>query len=339
MKTMELAKALAVAATVLAACSAAAPAAAQAIVEYYHLDAIGSIRAVTDASGNVVERHDYLPFGEEWCGTAACGSVTPGQPRRFTGKERDAETELDYFGARYYESHIGRFTTSDPVQTWQENLVDPQRWNRYAYARNNPLRFTDPDGRVLELVGDHRREAFSMLANLVGSGGLTLVERDGRTFVGIGGNLKGPLAAAVAAIVADPKTATLNAAPADTWVGSKKEGRTLSEWGGGAVVGSEESNSGLTEIYVALNAGDVASWFHGWVVYKNISSDRTPLTQSNESVLAHELGHARGNMLGLPIYRSAATWVLAVAFENAQRWKEGRKNFKLQHNPTLWPKD
>ena len=53
-----------------------------------------------------------------------------------------------YFGARYYGSKIGRFTTTDPVYTWQENLVDPQRWNRYAYARNNPLRYTDPDGRA-----------------------------------------------------------------------------------------------------------------------------------------------------------------------------------------------
>ena len=56
--------------------------------------------------------------------------MTGGQPKHFTGKERDAETGLDYFGARYYGSKIGRFTTVDPVYTWQENLVDPQRWNR-----------------------------------------------------------------------------------------------------------------------------------------------------------------------------------------------------------------
>ena len=72
-------------------------------VEYYHLDAIGNVRAVTDQSGRVVERHDYLPFGEE-CITGACASnpgVTGGQPKHFTGKERDTETGLDYFGARY----------------------------------------------------------------------------------------------------------------------------------------------------------------------------------------------------------------------------------------------
>ena len=90
-----------------------------------------------------------LPFGEE-CTTGPCAAnpgVASGQPRKFTGKERDAETGLDYFGARYYGSKIGRFTTVDPVYNWRENLLDPQRWNRYAYGRNNPLRYVDPDGR------------------------------------------------------------------------------------------------------------------------------------------------------------------------------------------------
>jgi hypothetical protein len=68
------------------------------VVEYYHLDALGTVRAVTDQAGAVVERHDYLPHGEAWCGTAVCSSPTQGQPLRFTGKERDAETGLDYFG-------------------------------------------------------------------------------------------------------------------------------------------------------------------------------------------------------------------------------------------------
>ena len=56
---------------------------------------------------------------------------------------------MDYFGARYYSGERGRFTTVDPVFTWEDNLVDPQRWNRYAYVRNNPLRYTDPDGEVI----------------------------------------------------------------------------------------------------------------------------------------------------------------------------------------------
>ena len=136
-------RALAVSLSTLAVLQGAAGA---QTIEYYHLDALGSVRAVTDQSGAVIERHDYLPFGEE------IGPPGGAQPRQFTSKERDAETGLDYFGARYYSGKRARFTTIDPFYSWQENLVDPQRWNRYAYVRNNPLRFTDPDGRNPLLV-------------------------------------------------------------------------------------------------------------------------------------------------------------------------------------------
>jgi RHS repeat-associated protein len=152
--------------TALAAAAAllTTPAAAQ-VVEYYHLDAIGNVRAVSNQAGDIIERHEYLPFGEEWCAgppAGPCSSLPPGQPRRFTGKERDVESGLDYFGARYYESTIGRFTTVDPVHTWQKNLVDPQRWNRYAYARNNPLRYVDPDGRqVAEMTLQAARDTWT----------------------------------------------------------------------------------------------------------------------------------------------------------------------------------
>jgi RHS repeat-associated protein len=112
-------------------------------VEYYHLDALGSVRAVTDQSGAVVRTSDYRPFGEGE--NPAAGT----DPTRFTGKERDAESGLDYFGARYYASRTGRFTTVDPLLPLDAALRDPQLWNRYAYVRNNPLRYTDPDGRCI----------------------------------------------------------------------------------------------------------------------------------------------------------------------------------------------
>ena len=116
------------------------------VLAYYHHDAIGSVRAVTDADGDVVRRYEYEPFGRVWDGPAQAP-----ERRQFTGQEHDAATGLDYFGARYLRAEIGRFTTIDPVTTIEENLVDPQRWNRYAYVRNNPLRYTDPTG--LYIVG------------------------------------------------------------------------------------------------------------------------------------------------------------------------------------------
>ena len=124
------------------------PAAPAGTIEYYHVDALGSVRAVTDASGAVVRSYHYHPFGE------GVGVEAGTDPMRFTGKPRDGETGLDYFGARYYAPRVGRFTTVDPVYTWQENLVDPQRWNRYAYVRNSSLRYRDPDGRIIETLWD-----------------------------------------------------------------------------------------------------------------------------------------------------------------------------------------
>ncbi len=73
----------------------------------------------------------------------------------FTGKERDAETGLDYFGARYFSGAQGRFTSADPVGIMKQKMLDPQQWNMYAYARNNPLAVIDPDGAANFAVFDN----------------------------------------------------------------------------------------------------------------------------------------------------------------------------------------
>ncbi|MEP7305930.1 MAG: RHS repeat-associated core domain-containing protein [Acidobacteriota bacterium] len=125
-----------------------APAAAQPTVQYYHLDAVGSVRMITDQNGAVVAYHDYLPFGIET--PTPTPTPTVADPRAFAGKERDQETGLDYFGARYYASQTGRFTTVDPGHVGG-NILDSQSWNGYAYARNNPLKFTDPTGADYEI--------------------------------------------------------------------------------------------------------------------------------------------------------------------------------------------
>ena len=109
---------------------------------YYLLtDHLGSVDVVLDDEGKVVERRDYLPYGSE--------RVTDAQPdatetdHKFTGKELDDETGLYYYGARYYDSEIGRFVSVDP---WEGDLKDPQSLNKYSYTRNNPVIYTDPTG-------------------------------------------------------------------------------------------------------------------------------------------------------------------------------------------------
>ena len=113
--------------------------------KYLTADALGSTRLVTNGSGTVQECRDYLPFGERLTvGRPGCatGDVVRQQ---FTGKERDSETDLDYFGARYMSSAQGRVTSVDPVFA-TASLFTPQSWNGYSYALNNPLKYVDRDG-------------------------------------------------------------------------------------------------------------------------------------------------------------------------------------------------
>jgi RHS repeat-associated protein len=117
------------------------------VVRYYHTDAIGSVRVLTDKNGQVVERHDYEPFGEEW------NPISTALKRGFTGQERDGETGLEYLGARYYASQFGRFTTADHPGFLDP--FDPQSMNRYGYASNNPLRWVDPTGHNPECPTDY----------------------------------------------------------------------------------------------------------------------------------------------------------------------------------------
>ncbi|MBN1567287.1 MAG: RHS repeat-associated core domain-containing protein [Acidobacteria bacterium] len=79
----------------------------------------------------------------------------------FPGKERDAETGLDYFGARYYSGAQGRFVSPDAPFA-DQNPENPQSWNLYAYTRNNPLMYVDQVGREIILaVGIRNHEEVS----------------------------------------------------------------------------------------------------------------------------------------------------------------------------------
>ena len=129
----------------------AAPAAGAPCVTCYRIeDHLGSTRMVTDGSGNTVSLHDYLPWGEEIPagvgGRGALYGATDAVTQRFTSKERDAETGLDFFSARYMSSAQGRFTSPDPSGLLAANPANPQSWNLYAYVRNNPLINIDPTG-------------------------------------------------------------------------------------------------------------------------------------------------------------------------------------------------
>jgi RHS repeat-associated protein len=114
-------------------------------VHYYFSDSLGSASVITDANGNIEEQYYYYPYG-------GLVSSVGGYPNhyKFTGKERDAESLLDNFGARYNASSMGRFMSPDwaakPTTVPYANFGDPQSLNLYSYVRNNPTSLYDPTG-------------------------------------------------------------------------------------------------------------------------------------------------------------------------------------------------
>ena len=107
---------------------------------FLHPDHLGSTRLVTGLNQSVVQSLDYLPFGE--ITSSDSGTTT----HKFTGLERDSETNLDHTWFRKYSSQFGRWTTPDPAGLMAVSLDSPQSLNRYSYVNNMPLSYFDPLG-------------------------------------------------------------------------------------------------------------------------------------------------------------------------------------------------
>jgi RHS repeat-associated protein len=119
--------------------------------DFQHSDHLGTIRAQSNSAGTRITTCSNLPFGD----SLNCNGNTNPSGYHFTGKERDAESGLDNFGARYYASTMGRFLSPDWAKTPEgvpyADLSNPQTLNLYGYVGNNPLSKTDSDGHQ-ELV-------------------------------------------------------------------------------------------------------------------------------------------------------------------------------------------
>ena len=126
-------------------------------VTYIHTDALGSVVAESDASGNVVQRYHYAPYGKA---LEQRQDDSPG----FTGHVHDDDLGLTYMKARYYDPEIGRFYSNDPAGFSTDN---PFSFNRYVYANNNPYKFVDPDGKAPKFFPWSRAEIGAGKAGLV----------------------------------------------------------------------------------------------------------------------------------------------------------------------------
>ena len=149
----------------------------QFILQWLVTDQLGTPRMILDKTGSLanVKRHDYLPFGEELVSqqgvrTGTQGYSTDAVRQKFTQQERDSETGLDYFGARYFGSTMGRFISADSYMPSAE-IANPQTWNRFAYVLNNPLKYVDPLGLMYSDLSLAQRQLFATYAALHNEGG------------------------------------------------------------------------------------------------------------------------------------------------------------------------
>jgi len=112
------------------------------VAYYYHEDNLNSSSVLSDSSHNQIELNVYYPFGRT---QTASPQASFQVSRRFTGQILDADSGLYYYNARYYDPELGRFIQPDDRIP---DLSNPQSYNRYSYVLNNPLRYTDPDGKA-----------------------------------------------------------------------------------------------------------------------------------------------------------------------------------------------
>jgi RHS repeat-associated protein len=246
---------------------------------------------------------------------------------RCTGKERDSETGLDYFGARYYASNMGRFMSPDwsikvtPIP--YAKLSDPQSLNLYTYVLNNPLSRRDADGHYVELTGDdaaRKKQLDALKASVGAKAGAYLYDNtvDGKHYVGVlsgGQDGKGPsfndinaAANKLGGVIADTnRGASIQFVSPGTSISGVRVG-SIDQGMSPAVT---TSNSKSAQIYVT--SGPVGT------MPGNYQSNGRDAVPSLADIISHEFGHVDSSW-----YHSGLdTNGDAVRMENQTRQSEG----------------
>src|SRR5437588_4833966 len=137
-------------------------------VFYYFSDHLKTASVITDSSGNIKSESDFYPWGGELQFVN-----NDSNHYKFTSKERDAETGLDYFGARYYANWTGRFLTPDwaakATAVPYADFADPQSLNPYTYVRNIPTTKVDADGHTVVLDNGKRADRVATQQRVTGT--------------------------------------------------------------------------------------------------------------------------------------------------------------------------
>jgi RHS repeat-associated protein len=236
-------------------------------------DQVGTLRSLWDVGLNRLETCISLPYGDPYNGhTTNC--TASDSDHFFTGKQRDTESNLDYFGARYYSSTLGIFMT--PEYSMNSAIMElPQTWNKYNYEYDRPLDGSDPDGRCPPCVGA-----------IIGGVAEGLVDL-GKQLVNNGGQLTGS--------------------------NGVKWGEVGANVVGGAVAGGLAVATGGASLVESAIVGDIAAGGTANIVGGVVTRTLDPNTQSNDVLSAGEIsqdalagfvggvgGHLAGDAIHIP---------------------------------------
>jgi RHS repeat-associated protein len=202
-------------------------------VYYFHQDHIGSSNVITDSTGKQVACYEYKPYGET---SKASGSFST--DIRFTGKRLDDSTGLYFYGARYYDSELGRFTQPDTIVA---RPFDPQDLNRYTYCRNNPINYVDPTGHFWWWI----------IGAIIGAiiGGVAAASAGGNVAAGaLVGAITGFVGAGLASFVAGSMMTAASA---------------MTSWGGALITPLEGALITGTEFAIGGAAAGIATGYAG----------------------------------------------------------------------------
>ncbi|MGD0338058.1 MAG: RHS repeat-associated core domain-containing protein [Bacteroidota bacterium] len=134
---------------------------------YYIKDHLGSIRMTIDSTANIKSYDDFYPYGMVMENRSA--NIGQNDTRyKFTEKERDVETGIDYFGGRYYLPNVGQWISVDPLQGKYNNT------SPYSYVHNNPVNRIDEDGLSDIVFHIKRRETTWLSAATIGDIQMTI---------------------------------------------------------------------------------------------------------------------------------------------------------------------
>jgi RHS repeat-associated protein len=284
-----------------------------------HADHLDTPRQITRSTGAQESLHSYYPFGQEATGTAQDDVAL-----KFTGHERDpndsrASGSLDYMHARYCSPLAGRFLSPDPVGG---DALSAQSWNRYSYARNNPLYFVDPTGRIVTLAIDSQKPEedplFQLFVAALKQAGASAeeiaaltVSKSGGAFVLGTGDLDFRQSSNATVKLIGEAIAT------DTTV-AVAFGDVRERYGGAVTNTTFLDSHNL--ISITMDPEVISRVIvPGKIISGPLEGAEVGLPVTLPTALVHEIGHARGNFLGMQPAFGGDTIPDSIKAENEHR--------------------